>query len=98
MRPPGGSRRLAMRPTPRRCCRTLVLAGGLLLAGTAQAGAATYCVAPETGCGGGDHATIASALTAASGTPAADDVRLGGITYNDGPWSYSDPTGTNPVT
>ena len=70
----------------------------MLLAFAAPAGATTYCAAPATGCGGGDLPTLAAALTAASGNAGADDVRLGPAGYTDGPWSYSDPTGTNPVT
>jgi len=70
----------------------------MLLALAAPAGATTYCAAPATGCGGGDLPTLAAALTAASGNAGADDVRLGPAGYTDGPWSYSDPTGTNPVT
>ena len=78
--------------------RIATLVGFMLLAWAAPAGATTYCAAPATGCGGGDHPTLAAALTAASGNAGADDVRLGPAGYTDGPWSYSDPTGTNPVT
>src|SRR3954452_12370040 len=64
----------------------------------AQASAATYCVAPATGCGGGDLPTVSDALIAASNNAGADDVRLGAMTYTDGPYGYVDNTGTNPVT
>jgi hypothetical protein len=70
----------------------------LLFVWTAQAMATTYCAAPATGCGGGDLPTLAAALTAASSNAGADDVRLGAAAYTDGPWSYVDMTGTNPVT
>lgn len=78
--------------------RIAALVAFMLLAWAAPAGATTYCAAPATGCGGGDLPTLAAALTAASGNVGADDVRLGPAGYTDGPWSYSDPTGTNPVT
>ena len=78
--------------------RVVALVGLLMLSCAAQAGATTYCVAPATGCGGGDLPTLAAALTAAHGNVGADDVRLGAGTLTDGPWSYVDGTGTNPVT
>ncbi len=78
--------------------RVAALVGSLIFVGTAPAGATTYCVAPATGCGGGDHPTLAGALTAASNSAGADDVRLGAATYVDGPWSYVDNSATNPVT
>jgi hypothetical protein len=67
-------------------------------ASTAPAVATTYCAAPATGCGGGDYPTLAGALGAASANAGADDVQLGEAAYTDGPWSYVDLTGTNPVT
>src|SRR5436190_16690643 len=76
----------------------LAVVGSVMCASAAPASATTYCVAPATGCGGGDLSTLAAALTAAHGNAGADDVRLGAMTYTDGPWSYSDGTGTNPVT
>src|SRR5450759_3849327 len=78
--------------------RVVALVGSLMFVWTAPAGATTYCAAPATGCGGGDYPTLAAALTAASSNAGADDVRLGATAYMDGPWSYNDPTGTNPVT
>ena len=78
--------------------RAVALAGSLMVLTAAPAGATTYCVAPATGCGGGDLSTLAAALTAASGNAGADDVRLGSGALTDGPWSYVDVSGTNPVT
>ena len=70
----------------------------LMLVWTAPAAATTYCATPASGCGGGDFPTLAAALSAASGNAGADDVQLGATAYTDGPWSYVDMTGTNPVT
>src|SRR4051812_20240790 len=78
--------------------RLAVLVGSLLFVWVAPAAATTYCAAPATGCGGGDYPTLAAALSAASGNLGADDVRLGATAYTDGPWSYVDMTGNNPVT
>jgi hypothetical protein len=70
-----------------------------MFASVAQASATTYCVAPATGCGGGDLPTISAALTDAFNNAGPDDVQLGAATYMDGPYSYADNTfGTNPVT
>ena len=69
-----------------------------MFASVAQASATTYCVAPATGCGGGDQPTVSDALIAASNNAGADDVQLGATTYVDGPYGYVDNTGTNPVT
>lgn len=82
-----------------RSCLAAVAASCLLAAvGAPLAGAATYCVDPATGCGGGTLATLTLALTAAHDNPGPDDVRLGPVLYlADGPWSYEDLTGTNPV-
>jgi len=76
----------------------VALIGTLMFVWTTPAGATTYCAQPATGCGGGDHPTLAAALNAALNNAGADDVRLGAGGYTDGPWSYDDPTGTNPVT
>jgi hypothetical protein len=80
--------------------RAVVLAVtcSLMFVWTAGAEATTYCVAPATGCGGGDLPTLAAALSAASSNEGADDVQLGATAYTDGPWSYVDGKGTNPVT
>jgi hypothetical protein len=76
-----------------------VFAGLLIFVSVAQASAATYCVAPATGCGGGDFMTVSAGLNAASINSGPDDVQLGATTYMDGPYSYVDNTfGTNPVT
>ncbi len=74
------------------------LVGTLIFVSAAPAAATTYCVAPATGCGGGQQPTLAAGLSAALANSGADVVQLGATTYNDGPWSYSDGTGTNPVT
>jgi len=80
--------------------RSLVLAFTCFLtfAGAAPAGATTYCAAPASGCGGGDFPKLQEALNAASASPTPDDVQLGAALYTEGPWSYVDLTGTNPVT
>lgn len=83
-----------------RSCLAAVAACCLVAAvGVPLAGAATYCVDPASGCDGGTLPTLTLALTAAQDNPGPDDVRLGPVLYYaDGPWSYEDLTGTNPVT
>ena len=70
--------------------RRALLAGAILtLCATGTAQGATYCVAPKTGCADGDHATIASALAAASATAGTDRVELGAATYTATPVTLS---------
>jgi hypothetical protein len=78
--------------------RVAAVVGSLMLIWAAPAAATTYCVAPATGCGGGDLPTLADGLTSAFNNAGADDVQLGTAAYTDGPWSYVDNSGTNPVT
>ena len=69
----------------------------MTLAWAAPAGATTYCVAPASGCGGGDFPKVQEALSASSASPTEDVVQLGAATYTDGPWSIN-LSGKSPVT
>lgn len=76
-----------------RTVRPALLAFALLLAGAPSAGAATFCVAPRTGCDF-DMGTVSSALGAAGNLAGADRVELGAATYNESGLDY---IGTDPV-
>jgi hypothetical protein len=69
----------------------------LTLAWAAPAGATSYCVAPASGCGGGDFPKVQEALSASSASPTEDIVQLGAATYTDGPWNIN-LSGKSPVT
>jgi len=76
-----------------RTARPALLAFALLLAFAPSAGAATFCVAPRTGCDF-DMGTVASALTSAGNVPGADRVELGAAIYSENGLDY---IGTDPV-
>ncbi|MFN8173891.1 MAG: choice-of-anchor Q domain-containing protein [Solirubrobacteraceae bacterium] len=76
-----------------RTVRPALLAFALLLAGAPSAGAATFCVAPRTGCDF-DMGTVSSALGAAGNLAGPDRVELGAATYNESGLDY---IGTDPV-
>lgn len=61
----------------------------------AAAGAADYCVAPNTSCGGTNLATLQGALDQAAGTAEPDRVFLGAFIYpapDSGGYSYHEPS------
>ena len=76
-----------------RTVRPALLAFALLLAGAPSAGAATFCVAPRTGCDF-DMGTVSSALGAAGNLAGPDRVELGAATYNESGLDY---IGADPV-
>lgn len=76
-----------------RTVRPALLAFALLLAGAPSAGAATFCVAPRTGCDF-DMSTVSSALGAAGNLAGPDRVELGAATYNESGLDY---IGADPV-
>ncbi len=62
-----------------------IAAASLMGALPAAAGAADYCVAPNTGCGANDVATFEQALDQADNAPDADRILLGAATYTARP-------------
>jgi hypothetical protein len=77
------ARRTRRRSAWRRACWLAVPVAAALIAGAlpAAAGAADYCVAPNTGCGGTNVASFEQALDQADNATDADRIFLGAATY-----------------